>query len=124
LHDCTLTLSGDRLGLDFYVSRGFSLVTSSFVLTILLVQTTRLYAHVVNSNVLLRRERSNKLMNLEAISIAIAHEVRQLVTAIIMNSEAALNSLDRSACNSAAVQEARSALTDIIDDGRRTSEAQ
>lgn len=117
-----LTLSGDRFSLGFYLSRGFSLVTSSFVLAILLVQTTSLYAHVINSNVMLRRERNNKLMKLEAMSVAIAHEVRQPLAAIVMNSEAALHSLDRSGSNSAALQEARSALADIIDDSHRTSD--
>ncbi len=117
-----LALTLVRFSLGFYVSRVFSLVTSSIVLTMLLIETTRLYAHVVASNVMLRRERNNKLMKLEAMSIAIAHEVRQPLTAIVMNSEAALACLDRSSSKSTIIKEARSALTDIIDDSHRTSD--
>src|SRR5690349_18607504 len=44
-----------RFSLGFYVARGFSLVTSSTVLIVLLAETTRLYGLLVRSNVLLRR---------------------------------------------------------------------
>lgn len=56
-------------------------------------------------------------MNLEAMSSAISHEVRQPLGAISMNGEAALDFLEHSPPN---LEEARSALKDIIDDSHRT----
>jgi integral membrane sensor domain MASE1 len=50
---------------------------------------------LVHSNLLLERERDNKLMNLEAITASIAHEVKQPLAAIVTNSSAALRWLER-----------------------------
>ena len=108
-----------RFSLGFYVSRLFSLVTSSIVLIMLLRETANLYARLVHSNAMLKRERENKLMNLEAMSSAISHEVRQPLAAISMNGEAALDLLEHSPPN---LEEACSALKDIIDDSHRASD--
>jgi C4-dicarboxylate-specific signal transduction histidine kinase len=68
---------------------------------------------------MLKRERENKLMNLAAMSSAISHEVRQPLAAIGINGEAALDLLEHSPPD---LEEARSALKDIISDSHRTSE--
>lgn len=117
-----LALTATRFSLGFYFSRLMSLVTSSIILVIMIVQTVKLYSHVVQSNAIMRRERENKLMNMEAMAIAISHEVRQPLAAISMNSEATLALLERSAPAVPDLEEIRSALTDIIDDSHRTSE--
>ena len=75
---------------------------------------------LVHSNMLLERERDNKLMNLEAITASIAHEVKQPLTAIVTNSSAALRWLGRTPPDHA---EVRAALGRISDDGHRASEA-
>lgn len=103
-----------RFSAGFYVGRVFSLITSSIVLIVLLAETTRLYAQVVRSNATLQRERDNKLMNMEAITAAIAHEVRQPLTAISSSSAAALNWLKRTPPD---LEEVKIALNAIIDAG-------
>jgi signal transduction histidine kinase len=75
---------------------------------------------LVHSNMLLERERDNKLMNLEAITASIAHEVKQPLAAIVTNSSAALRWLERSPPDHA---EVRAALGRIIDDGHRAGDA-
>ena len=70
-------LSTQRFSLGFYVGRVFSIVTSIAVLMLLLTETTRLYARAARSAMALERERENRLMNVEAITASIAHEVRQ-----------------------------------------------
>jgi signal transduction histidine kinase len=75
---------------------------------------------LVHSNMLLERERDNKLMNLEAITASIAHEVKQPLTAIVTNSGAALRWLERTPPDHA---ETRAALGRIIDDGHRAGAA-
>lgn len=75
---------------------------------------------LVHSNMLLERERDNKLMNLEAITASIAHEVKQPLAAIVTNSSAALRWLARTPPDHA---EVRAALGRIGDDGHRAGEA-
>jgi signal transduction histidine kinase len=92
-----LTLSGllpsVRFGVGFYAGRVFSLITSSVVLIVVLAETTWLYARLARSNAMLRRERDNKLMNMEAMAASIAHEIKQPLAAIAMNGAATLNFL-------------------------------
>ena len=74
---------------------------------------------LVHSNMLLERERDNKLMNLEAITASIAHEVKQPLAAIVTNGSAGLRWLARTPPDH---DEVRAALGRIIDDGRRAGE--
>ena len=82
-----------RFTLGWYVSRIFSLVTSTIVLVVLLEETTRLYGRLARSNAMLLREQNNKLMNLGALAASISHEVRQPLTAIVSSSSALLRYL-------------------------------
>jgi signal transduction histidine kinase len=65
---------------------------------------------------LLQRERSNKIMNLEAMAASIGHEVKQPLAAIASNGGAALRFLAR---DPPVVAEAESALKKIIADSHR-----
>jgi signal transduction histidine kinase len=89
----------------------FSLITSIFVLLLLLSETTRLYARLARSHRLLEHERDNKLMNVEAITASIAHEVRQPLTAIASSGSAALRFLDGSQPDLQKVQELLKKMT-------------
>jgi signal transduction histidine kinase len=112
-------LSGERFSLGFYAGRIFSLVTATVVLIVLLAETGRLYTRLARSNTMLQREQNNKLMNLEAMVATISHEVRQPLAAIMMNGDAALQLLKHTPPD---IEEARSALTDIVGDGHRANE--
>ena len=70
-------------------------------------------------NLMLERERHNKLMNAQAITASIAHEVRQPLAAVATNGGAALRFLAMSPPNYA---EVRAAIERIIRDTHRTSE--
>lgn len=52
-------------------------------------------ARLARSNMMLQQERNNKLMNMEAIASAIAHEVRQPLAGIAVNGDAALRCLSK-----------------------------
>jgi signal transduction histidine kinase len=77
-----------RFSVGWYMARGFALIASCTVLVVLLTETTVLYARLANLIVLLRRERGNRLMSLQAATGAIAHELRQPLTAIGLQSQA------------------------------------
>jgi signal transduction histidine kinase len=75
-------LIGARFTFGWYASRMFSIITSTIVLVVLLDEVVRLYARIAETNASLTRERNNRLMNLEALTSAIAHEIRSPLTGI------------------------------------------
>jgi signal transduction histidine kinase len=116
---CTSLFGSARFTLGWYVGRLYSLITSVAVLVLLLQETNRLYARLARSNLLLERERDNKLMNAEAITAAIAHEVRQPLAGIVASGGAALRFL---AMVPPDQDKVRTALERIVTAGHRTSE--
>jgi signal transduction histidine kinase len=114
-----LALTVVRFSLGFYVSRVLSIGTSTIVLVILLAETTGLYTRLARANAMLRRERDNKLMNLEAAVASISHEVKQPLAAIVMRGSTALRFLGHTPPD---VGKARSALNKIVTEGRRAGE--
>jgi signal transduction histidine kinase len=74
--------------------------------------------HLTGSNLMLQREKNNRLMNLEAMVASIAHEVRQPLAAIATNGSAALRFLKHLPPD---LEEVRSALERIVSDSRRAS---
>jgi signal transduction histidine kinase len=84
LPDLTLStvMSTVRYTFGWYTARTYALIASCTVLAVMLTETTLLYARLANTVSLLRRERSNRLMTLDAATAAMAHELRQPLTAI------------------------------------------
>jgi signal transduction histidine kinase len=62
---------------------------------LMLAQTFALNARLMRMTMMLQRERSNKLANLEAVVASIAHEIRQPLAAIAIHGNAAQRYLDR-----------------------------
>jgi signal transduction histidine kinase len=84
-----------RFSVGFYSSRIFSVVVSTIVLIALLSETINLYARLSRANKTLQRERESKLTNVGAAVGAIAHEIRQPLTAISAKSSAGRRFLER-----------------------------
>jgi signal transduction histidine kinase len=112
-------LGADRWTLGFYAGRIIWLLTSLVVLILLLLEITKLYTFCARSYALIERERDNKLLNAQAITAAIAHEVRQPLTAIIASGGAALEYLKKTPPET---EKARLALGKIIKEGHRTGD--
>jgi integral membrane sensor domain MASE1 len=91
----------------------------AFVLAALFSERRESEAHLARSNMLLERERDNKLLNAAAITTAIAHEVRQPLGAIALNGGAALEFLSKAPPD---LEEIRAILNDMISAGLRVSE--
>jgi signal transduction histidine kinase len=92
---------------------------SAYVLAALFAQRRESAADLAHSNVMLERERDNKLLNAQALTGAIVHEVRQPLAAIAVNGSAALRFLGKTPPELA---EVRAALNDMIRDTHRSSE--
>jgi len=121
LPDLTLStvMTSVRFTLGWYTARAYALIASCTVLAVLLTETTLLYARLANAILLLRRERANRLMSLDAATAAIAHELNQPLNAIATRSAAASNWLKRSPPD---LEKALGNLASISDSNNRAAE--
>ena len=110
--------SSIRFTIGWYAARGFILVGSCMLLTVLLVETTLLYSRLASAIILQRRERTNRLLSVDAITAAIAHELRTPLGAIALNANTALSQL-RS--NPPKLEEMDEILTDIDAESHRAA---
>jgi signal transduction histidine kinase len=108
-----------RWSVFWYCGRVFAALATIVILIFLLSETTVLYWRLARSNMMLERERDNRLMNAQAITAAIAHEIRQPLTAIATNANAALRWLGRTPPDH---EEIGAALNRIKYDGHRAGE--
>jgi signal transduction histidine kinase len=85
--------SSIRFSVGWYAARCFVLVASCMLLSILLIETMFLYSRLANAMTLQRRERTNRLLSVEAVTGAIAHELGSPLGAIALNASTALSQL-------------------------------
>jgi signal transduction histidine kinase len=85
--------SSVRFTVGWYAARGFVLVGSCMLLTVLLTETMLLYSRLASAMALQRRERTNRLLSVEAVTGAIAHELRTPLAAIALNASTGLSQL-------------------------------
>src|SRR4051812_30944633 len=109
------TITAVRYSVGWYTARGYALIASCTVLAVLLTETTVLYARLTSAVALLRRERSNRLMSLDAATAAMAHEIRQPLTAIASMSSAASNWLKKTPPDVGEVRTSLAAIRASID---------
>ena len=92
---------------------------SAYILAALFAERKETEARLVQSNAMLERERDNRLLNAQATTAAIAHEIRQPLAAIAMGAKTGLLWLARSPPEHDKV---RTALARIDRDVHRASE--
>jgi len=78
-----------RFSVGWYSARGFALIASCLLLSVLVTETTVLYARLANALVMQRRERANRFVSIDAATAAIAHEIRSPLASIALNADAA-----------------------------------
>jgi signal transduction histidine kinase len=105
-----------RYSMGWYAGRLFGLVASSLVLFVLLYEITVLYAQLLHAVLAQRREREARLLTGEAVAATVAHEIKQPLSAMTMNANAALRWLDRAAPD---LDQAKAALQRIVSNGHR-----
>jgi signal transduction histidine kinase len=110
---------GVRYDLGWYAGRFYQLITATVVMVVLLAEMTGLYASIARSNMLLQRERDNKLMTLEAMVASISHEVRQPLGAIATRGATSLRFLALAPPN---LEKVRSNLATIVSESHRASQ--
>jgi signal transduction histidine kinase len=83
--EAALLPGASRFSVGWYAGRMMGLVSGLFVLSMLLIEMSRLYAHTAMLVTAQKRERENRLMLGEAVGAFIAHELRQPLAAIGLN---------------------------------------
>jgi hypothetical protein len=111
------------LPIDYRIAQAQAVILATAigaqVLAALFAERRESEARLAHSNAMLERERDNRLLNAQVITAANAHEIRQPLSAMATNADAALRWLGRSPPNHDKV---RAALTSIKNDGHRASE--
>jgi signal transduction histidine kinase len=106
-----------RFTLGWYGMFGLLITANFVVMFALIAESSRLYARLALSVAARDRERETRLMSMDAIAAAIAHEVGQPLTAVTLSAMAGVGWLNREPPNS---EMAMKSLHDTIDAGRRT----
>ena len=109
----------DRNNLGSYCIRVYLVITAIILLAALLSEKAKLYARLAQSNMMLERERKNKLTNIAAAVSSVAHEVRQPLMGITASASAARRWLDRVPPD---VDRVKQLLTNIEQAGFRANE--
>ena len=115
-------LPTDRFSLGWYMGRAFSLIAGSVVLVMLLSETTTLNMHLARLAMTKRGAREARKIGMDAMSISIAHEIRQPLTAISTNAGAGLRWLANLEKDPSAVDEVRSAMERIVRNSERAAD--
>lgn len=114
-----LSMTSFRYSLVWYSGRVFGLLSSSLVLLILLYESTALYARLALSASVGGRERERQRLSLEVVVGAVAHELKQPLTAIVANAAAGAQFLSR---QPPGIAELGPILADISADADRASD--
>lgn len=106
----------NRFSFAWYTVRVIGFMSSGLVLIVLLYEITTLYSRLLVASLAQRREREARRMTGDTVAAAIAHEVKQPLTAMITSADAGFRFLDRPVPNLDRVKEA---LKHVISDGHR-----
>src|SRR5215475_8344206 len=107
-----------RFSMGFYAGTVYGLISGTILLFALLYETTALYRQLLRAILAHRREREARLMTGDVVAAAMAHEIKQPLSAMITNADTAVRWLDRSRPD---VDKAKEAITRIAGNGRRAA---
>ncbi|QOZ78063.1 two-component sensor histidine kinase [Bradyrhizobium sp. CCBAU 53351] len=78
-----------RFSVGWYTARGFALIASVTLLSVLVAEMTMLYSRLASALMMQLRERTNRFVSIDAATAAIAHEVRSPLGSITLNADTA-----------------------------------
>ena len=107
-----------RFTLGWYGIRIYSLIAAIVLLIVLLSEATTLYANLARSTMRRRAAGEARQVAMDAMAASIAHEIKQPLAAISLNSETALLCLTGATPD---IDEARAALHSVVGDSNRAS---
>jgi signal transduction histidine kinase len=117
LPDIAVPVSNYAVG--FYLARGCEMISSCAVLIALLTESSILYARLASAKALQVQGETERLNSLETATAAIAHELRQPLSAIRIHAQACVTLLSGP---SPALKQAEAILSDIDKDACRAAD--
>jgi len=84
-----------RYSAGWYTGRIAGLLSGVFVLLMLLSETSRMYSRLAIVAIRQRRERTSRLLTMNAVAASIAHEIKQPLTSVVMNARLGLEALTK-----------------------------
>jgi signal transduction histidine kinase len=105
-----------RFSMGWYAGRVYNLISGGLLLFVLLYEITALYGQLLRAILAQRREREARLMTGDAVAAAMAHEIKQPLSAMMGNADTAVLWLDRSMPD---IDKAKAALKRIAANGAR-----
>ena len=115
-----IALSSVGYTAGWYAARGLGLVSGLFVLFALLAETSKLYAQSVLQLIAQTQEREHRFLIRDVMSASIAHELRQPLSAILLNAQVARNAVSEE--SAAPPDEAIQVLDDIVASSLRVND--
>lgn len=106
-----------RFSLGAYVFFALAFLSNLIVMLALITESNRLYARLALTTAARDREREARLMTMDAVAAAIAHEVGQPLTAVKLSASAALRWLTSSKPNA---EKATKSLRETLESSERT----
>jgi signal transduction histidine kinase len=108
--------SPGRYSIEWYATRGAELVAGSLVLIVLVYEISALYGQLLSAVLAQQREREARLVTGDAVTATIAHEIKQPLTAMLINMSACLNWLERPTPD---IDKAKTAMKQAASNGER-----
>lgn len=108
-----------RFSLGWYTARGFALIASCLLLSVLITEMTVLYSRLASALVMQRRERANRIASIDAATAAIAHEINSPLASIKLNADTGQEELNAQPLK---LEEIRTIFNDIGGASLRVSE--
>ena len=107
----------------WYAARALGLVSGLFVLFALLAETSKLYAQTVLQLIAQTQEREHRFLVRDVMSASIAHELRQPLSAILINAQTARKMASgQGKVLAAPLEETIQALDDIVASSERAND--
>jgi signal transduction histidine kinase len=109
-----------RYSAGWYTGRIAGLLSGVFVLLMLLSETSRMYSQLAIVAIRQRRERTSRLLTMNAVAASIAHEIKQPLASVVMNARIGLERLTAKPPDAAQLSEI---LRTIAQDGNHAVDA-
>jgi signal transduction histidine kinase len=106
-----------RFTAGWYGSRIYALLYSSLLLSIMLIETTKLYSRLLQAILAQRREHQMRQVAMDAMAAGMAHELKQPLASIANDGNAGLNFIAMPD-----LDEARACFEGVVSSARRASE--
>ena len=112
-------IAESRYSAGWYAARTFQVASAFFVLLLFLSEKTALYANLARASLLWRGAYDARQIAMDVMAASLAHEIKQPLTAVLLNAETGIRQLRVAEPDH---EEVQGSLSRIAEDGKRITE--